>query len=140
MKKSILKTAGIVAFALLGMTSCSSDDSNGGNGNRSIDAAVGTFKGTFEPVGSEGPTHFNATLIVTKVSNTELRVAPKTGEAYSNYTPKTIKVYNDTQGILNDGATPEGSFIYALSSKTLDVLTKEQAETDITFRFTGTKQ
>lgn len=141
MKKSILKTVGIVVFAVMSMVSCSSDDSsNGPNGGGSIDAAVGTFKGTFRTVNGESQTYFDATLIVTKVSNTELRVAPKTGEAYSNYTPKTIKVYNLAGDILVDGDVAAGTFAYRASSKALQVLTKEQAASDITFSFEGTKQ
>ncbi|MBA9071913.1 hypothetical protein GGR22_000039 [Flavobacterium gossypii] len=142
MKKSILKTVGIVVFAVVSMVSCSSDDSDGGNGGGSIDAAVGTFKGTFEVLDgpNAGQDYFDATLIITKVSNTELRMTPKSGEAYSNLTPKTIKVYNLGGDILVDGDAPAGTFAYRASSKALLALTKQQAATDITFTFSGTKQ
>jgi len=143
MRKSILKTAGIIAIALFGLASCSSDDSNNGpGGGGSIDAAVGTFKGTITITNgpNSGNDIFNATIIVTKASNNKLTITPKSGESYSNLTPKTIQVYNNTQGILNDGNTPEGNFIFALSSKTLTVQTKEQLATDAIYTFDGTKQ
>lgn len=67
MRKSILKTAGIIAIALFGLASCSSDDSNNGpGGGGGIDAAVGTYKGTLDPLGSDAPTYFDAILVVTK--------------------------------------------------------------------------
>ncbi|MCY1492584.1 hypothetical protein D9M68_263910 [compost metagenome] len=67
-------------------------------------------------------------------------MTPKSGEAYSNLTPKTIKVYNLGGDILVDGDAPAGTFAYRASSKALLALTKQQAATDITFTFSGTKQ
>lgn len=145
MKKSILKTVGIVVFALFGLASCSSDDNSSGPGNGSgnIDAAVGTYKGkiTLANGPASGQEYFNATIIITKASNNKLKVEPKSGEAYSNLTPKTMQVYNNSnQGILSDGNIPEGNFIYTMSSKSLTVQTKEQSTTDAIFTFEGTKQ
>ena len=144
MKKSILKTVGIVVFSVVSMVSCSSDDnsSGSGNGRGNIDAAIGTFKGKITLMNgpASGQEFFNATIIVTKASNNKLKVEPKSGEAYSGLTPKTIQVYNNTQGILNDGNTPEGTFLYVMSSKSLTVQTQEQAATDVTFTFQGAKE
>lgn len=144
MKKSILKTVGIIAIALFGMASCSSDDSNSGPGNGGgIDIAVGTFKGKItivEGAGS-GTEYFDATVVVTKASNNQLKVAPKSGEAYSSITPKTIKVYNNSNvAVFNDGNTPEGTFSYSISSKSLIISTQQQSASDITFAFQGAKQ
>ncbi|MEZ0004714.1 hypothetical protein ABH942_000057 [Flavobacterium sp. 28YEA47A] len=142
MKKSILKTAGIIAIALFGLVSCSSDDSNNGPGRGgSIDAAVGTFTGkiTIEEGPNAGQEFFNAKLIVTKVSNTQLKVEAKSGEAYSNVTAKTMKVYNNTGDIMGDGNIPEGRFIYKNSSKALQVFTLQQAASDVTYIFDGAK-
>lgn len=141
MKKSILKTAGIIAIAVFGLVSCSSDDSNNGpGGGGGIDTAVGTYKGTLDPLG-DGPNYFDAILIVTKVDGTHLKITPKSGEPYSNYTSKTMKVYNaSNQAIFGDGNIPEGTFSYTISSKTLLVQTQEQSTTDLTYTFQGTKQ
>ncbi len=142
MRKSILKTAGIIAIALFGLASCSSDDSNNGpGGGGGIDAAVGTYKGTLDPLGGDAPTYFDAILIVTKVDGNHLKITPKSGEPYSNYTSKTMKVFNNSnQAIFGDGNIPEGTFSYTISSKALLVQTREQSATDLTYTFQGTKQ
>ncbi|WP_306566908.1 hypothetical protein [Flavobacterium lindanitolerans] len=142
MRKSILKTAGIIAIALFGLASCSSDDSNNGpGGGGSIDAAVGTFTGklTIGNGPNAGQEFFNATIIITKVSGNQLKVEAKSGEAYSGVTAKTMKVYNNAGDIMADGNIPEGTIVYKKSSKSLTLLTKEQAASDIIFLYEGAK-
>lgn len=143
MKKSILKTAGIIAIALFGLASCSSDDNNNGpGGGGSIDAAVGTFTGklTIGNGPNAGQEFFNAKIIVTKASGTQLKIVAKSGEAYSGVTEKTMKVYNNTGDIMSDGNIPEGTILYKNSSKALTILTKEQSASDITYLFNGAKE
>ncbi|WP_447637333.1 hypothetical protein [Flavobacterium microcysteis] len=143
MRKSILKTAGIIAIALFGLASCSSDDSNNGPGSGgSIDAAVGTFTGklTIGNGPNAGQEFFNAKLIVTKVSGNQLKIVAKSGETYSSVTAKTMKVYNNTGDIMADGNIPEGTIVYKNSSKALTILTNEQAASDITYLYQGAKE
>lgn len=129
----------IFALLIIGITSCSKDD-NGGDtpGNVKIDAAVGTYKGTIEVFrGTQTQEYFNAIVNVTKVNDKELKVAPKSGEAYSDATPETFFI----QSVSDLGLSSTNSrFIYQVADKSLNFITTKDQENEIIFHFTGTKQ
>ena len=138
-KISILNVL-IVFFTSAFFIGCSKDD-DGGPNDTGIDVATGTFKGTLEINTGAGSTHYNAIITVSKVSNNQVKITAKSGEAYSQVTAKTIQV--STSGIEGEGVhgdDPQGYFMYEIANKRLKVLTKETANTDIAYEFEGAKQ
>jgi hypothetical protein len=121
------------------LSSCSKDDDDKVGGG--IDVAVGTYKGKLSIRPSHGE-FFDAVLIVTKVDNQYIKITAKSGEPYSNITEKTIKVESqDYNGDVNSViGSLEGVFWYHAETKTLDVTTNKQSETDIYYYFEGAKQ
>lgn len=109
----------------------------------SIDAAIGTFKGklTIYPPTGGSTDYFDAVVNVTKVSNEQLKVSAKSGEAYSIASSKTFTVNNmGGQAITHKTGSIEGHFIYKLDLKSLMVVTEQQAAEEVVFSFEGTKQ
>ena len=126
----------VVSTALF---SCSKDDDND-SGNADEAAAtrmVGTYKGTLDNFSTE---YYNATIIVTKESGNKVKIAPKSGEAYSGATSKIVVV----QAIpTTDNAVsqdPNATIAYDHVQKTITLITKKTAADDVIFHFEGTKQ
>lgn len=89
---------------------------------------------------------FDAIVIVTKEGSNKLKITAKSGEEYSYVTPKTFTVETcacfgeNTQDIVSLTGSLEGIFHYYGSNKNISVITDEQSETDVHFRFEGVKQ
>src|SRR5690606_14859534 len=85
-------------------------------GKGSIEMAVGTFKGQMTVFRAEGgdEDYYDAVVVVTKVGAEQLKAEAKSGEAYSDASPKTFKVTVDGMGMAVSAKTgsPEGSFLY----------------------------
>lgn len=153
MKKVTNKIAllGMLSLLTIGTisTSCSKSDDNGQeqSSKDTIDPAVGTYVGKLETY-FDGYTQewYDAVIIVTKVGPNKLKVAPKSGEAYSVVTPKVFTVETgaffgeNTKDIVSLTGSLEGFFNYYGSNKNISVGTDEQAATDIAFEFDGVKQ
>lgn len=145
MKKMNAKIAflGLLSVFLLGILviSCSKDDDNNEPGTGSINVAVGTYKGKLS-IRPGGPEFFDAVLNVAKVDDQHVKITAKAGEPYSNITEKTMKVsaegYNgNVYSVIGE---LQGAFSYYAETKTLDVTTQKQSETDVYYYFEGTKQ
>lgn len=140
MKKLFVLMA--VAAFTLSFNSCSKDDGPGSGG---IDMAAGTFKGklTLYPANGQSSEHFDAIVTVSKAGEGKLTVTPKAGESYSNASPKTIPVTTEglgNLGVSNVAGAVEAIFVYKADIKSLNLVTKQQASTENTFAFEGTKQ
>ncbi|MNK13358.1 hypothetical protein D3C87_314430 [compost metagenome] len=131
-----------LSFCLVVLTaffSCSKDDDNSsGNADEAAAArVVGTYKGTIDNFSTQ---YFDATIIVTKESGNRVKIAPKSGEVYSGVTAKIMVI----QAIpTTDNATaqdPNGTLLYDNSQKTITLITKQTAASDVIFHFEGTKQ
>lgn len=155
MKKNVLitKLTKTVSVFLLVVTaiSCGSDDNpiTPGIDKGDISIATGTFKGTITVYVPEetAKEYFNAEVVVTKVSDSQLKVTPKSGQAYSVATPKTFNVtysyaagQSDLQSVTHVAGSPEGAFVYNHQNKSLNVGTMQQSANEIEFSFEGTKQ
>lgn len=141
MKNRIIKSGvktGILAIAFLSFAvGCSKDDNNVPKPVEDIQAAIGTFKGTIRVAERD---YYNATVMVTKESDDRVKVAAKSGEAYSAVTPKIFKVQNISNIHISASGGPSGSFTYILDSKSVVVSTEKEAASDVSFYFEGTKQ
>lgn len=155
MKKNalIIKITKTISVFLLVVTavSCGSDDGpvTPGIDKGDISIATGTFTGTITVYvpGQTAKEYFNAEVTVTKVSDNQLKVTPKSGQAYSVAAPKTFQVvYSyaagqaDLQSVTHVAGSPEGVFVYNNQNKSLGVGTEQQSASEVTFSFDGTKQ
>lgn len=141
-KIALLAFASVLTLGTL-TTSCSKDDKDGHEQPKkgTIDDAVGTYKGKLRASDLDQYEYFDAVVIVTKVDDQHLRVAPKSGEAYSSVTPKTFKVDHSFGGnIQSVSGILEGYFWYTSDVKTLEMATRQQAQTDVIYLFDGVKQ
>ena len=141
--KRIIKLKGMFAMLimLVGLativTSCSKDDDNPDTGGGSIDAAVGTYKGTIKIIG--GDEKYNELLEVTKVSNDKLKITAKNSSL--NLPVKEVQVYNNKgQGVLTTSTEPNGLFIYTVSNKAVSFVSKVTSEGEKMYSFEGSKQ
>lgn len=118
--------------------SCKNDDGEDSTPitNNSIDVVLGTFKGTLN---SGGQDYFNATVIVSKVDESHVKVQAKANEAYSFVTTKTLTAVN-TQGVGVVGSNNEGSISYLISTKAITISTQKTSDTDKIYLFQGTQQ
>ncbi|GAA4185397.1 MULTISPECIES: hypothetical protein [Sphingobacterium] len=125
----------LVAFAFVG---CSKDKDEPIQTGGSIDAAVGTYKGSIDLSNTNGPM-FDKTLTVTKVSDNTLKV--EIGDKALKIPTKEFKVINNMDvSIQTSGVSPEGSFLFDVKNKTLLCQGKETKVGDVFFTFEGTKQ
>ncbi len=128
----------LMALALLGIVvACSKDNDGSPKPSNDIQAAVGTFKGKIRVAEQD---YFNAVVIVSKEGDDKLKVAAKTGEAYSAVTPKVFKVQNISNIHISSSVNPSGSLTYTMDSKAVHISTNKEAATDVEFYFQGTKQ
>lgn len=130
----------MMALLFLGITSCSKDDSGDDNPKEtSIDAVVGTFKGTLEVFRESGPTqeYYNAIVTVSKVGEKEIKVTPKSGEAYSDASPETFNIQTLNEiGLYSTNSR----LIFQNADKSLVFITNKDQADEIIFHFEGTKQ
>ncbi|MES2064549.1 MAG: hypothetical protein V4456_21710 [Bacteroidota bacterium] len=139
--KTIKKLLSFVLPVLILVAVFSCKKENGGSSVNSDEAAaarmVGTYKGTIDITSQD---YFNAIIIVTKESGNKVKVAAKTGEAYSNVTTKifTIKAISGSEDA--GSIIPEGTVVYGHSDGTLKVTTRATASGDVAYDFRGTKQ
>ncbi|MDR6486790.1 hypothetical protein J2799_001275 [Chryseobacterium vietnamense] len=113
-----------------------SDDDDSAPNSHGIEVATGVFKGTMK---IQGQDYYNAIVNVSKTDDAHVKVQPKSGEAYSVATSKTINVTN-TAGISVSGNDSQGSVNYMISSKSLQISTQKTSENDVAFYFEGEKQ
>ncbi|KQC01729.1 hypothetical protein [Pedobacter sp. Hv1] len=140
--KSIQKKLSIVltVLALTTMYACKKKEgSSSGNSDEAAAArVVGTYKGTIDITSQE---YFNATIVITKESGNKVKIAAKSGEAYSNVATKIIAI----KAILNSDdaeaiSSPEGVVVYQHSEKAIRIVTQPTAQGEVTYIFRGTKQ
>lgn len=127
------------------IVSCSKDKTDkpsAGSDEAAASRIVGSYKGTITPLDVELPTYYNATIIITKESGNKVKVAPKSGEAYSGLTSKIIAVQAilASEDVTSGANEPQGIIIYTNTGKNIRVTTKETAATDVAYDFEGTKQ
>jgi hypothetical protein len=145
MKKIVLKPLTFLAvcvfFAGLLVSGCKKDDTPG---TSNIDVATGTFVGTLKvfdrPTSPSSQEYYNAVVTITKVGDNQLKVTAKTGEAYSDATPKTFTDVRYQSGGAVQSNSVAGSLAYLERNKEIIVVTEKQAATERSFTFTGTKQ
>jgi hypothetical protein len=125
----------LVTFAFVG---CSKDKDEPIQTGGSIDAAVGTYKGSLDLSNTTGPM-FDKTLTVTKVSDNTLKV--EIGDKSLKIPSKEFKVINNMNiAIQTSGVSPEGSFLFDVEKKTLLCQGKKTTENEVFFTFEGSKQ
>ncbi|MBB1647697.1 hypothetical protein A9970_27480 [Sphingobacterium sp. UME9] len=125
----------LVTFAFVG---CSKDKDEPIQTGGSIDAAVGTYKGSLDLSNTSGPM-FDKTLTVTKISDNTLKV--EIGDKALKIPAKEFKVINNMNiAIQTAGVSPEGSFLFDVEKKTLLCQGKKTTENEVFFTFEGTKQ
>jgi hypothetical protein len=121
--------------------SCSKDKNDDTpSGNTDEDAAarvVGNYKGTLNDFTKD---YYNAIIIVTKESGNKVKIAPKSGEVYSNVTTKIIPIQAIAGTDNAASQDPQGILIYTASQKTLQFQSKATATGDVIYNFEGTKQ
>ena len=150
--KFLTKTTFLWIFAAISVgtlvTSCSKDKDpyDYSVPEEKIDGAVGTYKGRMEirnnsDLDISGKTYYDAVVTVSKVDNSHLKVTAKAGEEYSVVTEKVFQVEGYYGGDVYDlSGNVSGSFHYSAETKGLSLYTEDQAATDITYFFEGTKQ
>lgn len=138
MKKLMLGAALVLSTGIF-FIGCKSSNDSDNNPSDSIDPVVGTFKGTIEDGENADIKYYNAVVIVSKVDDSRVKVTPKSGEAYSGYTAKTIKVANPV-GASVVGVDEQGSVSYLIDTKSLNVGTEKNSAQDKIYIFNGSKQ
>ena len=126
----------VLALALV--VGCSKDDDNNKvPTSGSIDAAIGTYKGTIDIIG--GTKKFDEILVVTKVSNTRVKV--KAQNTALGLPEKEVDVLNNMDVTIQALPTEtQGTFIYTTKNKSLNFFSKQTAEGQVQYSFEGTKQ
>lgn len=138
MKKLMLGAVLVLSTGMF-FIGCKSSNDSDNNPSGSIDPVVGTFKGTIEDGENPDIKYYNAFIIVSKVDDSRIKVTSKSGEAYSGYTTKTIKVANPV-GASVVGGDEQGDVSYLIDTKSLTVSTKKNSAQDKTYIFNGSKQ
>ncbi|MCL1672446.1 MAG: hypothetical protein LBE39_18525 [Flavobacteriaceae bacterium] len=138
MKKLMLGAVLVLSTGMF-FIGCKSSNDSDNNPSGSIDPVVGTFKGTIEDGENPDIKYYNAFIIVSKVDDSRVKVTSKSGEAYSGYTTKTIKVANPV-GASVVGGDEQGDVSYLIDTKSLTVSTKKNSAQDKTYIFNGSKQ
>lgn len=124
----------LVAFTSIG---CSKDD--GISNNSSIDAAVGTYKGSLDIVGGSNNTLFDKTIVVTKVSDSRIKVV--VGDAALNLPDREFNVSNNMDiSITSASISTGGTFLYDVKEQSVVYQAEPVAEGEVLFTFKGNKQ
>ncbi|WP_126973109.1 hypothetical protein [Gynurincola endophyticus] len=154
MRKLNLKITMLCVTALFAVSSmvtgCSKKKDDEPTGQGAIEAAVGTYKGkisVYEQIpGDNRWEFFDAIIVVSKEGNDKLKIAAKSGEAYSGITSKTFTVEAGAffgqapVDVISKIGSVEGMFAYYGSNKTITVVTQKQGANEIHYSFDGTKQ
>lgn len=129
------------------LSGCSKKDSTPDNPDANTDVAVGTFKGklTLYRPDNSSTDYFDAIVNVTKADGGKLTIGVKSGEDYSDATPKTFAVSyvgagTDLAFVQEREGSVEGVFLYKIDIKTLQIVTQTQQADETNFSFEGTKQ
>jgi len=138
MKKLMLGAVLVLSTGMF-FIGCKSSNDSDNNPSGSIDPVVGTFKGTIEDGENPDIKYYNAFIIISKVDDSRVKVTSKSGETYSGYTTKTIKVANPV-GASVVGGDEQGDVSYLIDTKSLTVSTKKNSAQDKTYIFNGSKQ
>ncbi|OOG17174.1 hypothetical protein BWD42_17115 [Sphingobacterium sp. CZ-UAM] len=124
----------LVTFAFVG---CSKDKDEPIQTGGSIDAAVGTYKGSLDIVGVGEK--FNKTIKVTKVGDGRIKVEVE--DSSLKLPSREFNVTNNMDYSIQSAATEPGAmFLFEVKNKTVTYLAKPLAEGETTFKFDGTKQ
>ncbi|HFK5553433.1 TPA: hypothetical protein ACGZ9Q_001486 [Elizabethkingia anophelis] len=135
LKRLILGTIAILTIGA-GFTGCKSNNDSDNNPGGSIDPIVGTFKGTLEDGELK---YYNAIISVAKIDDSSVKITPKSGEAYSAYTAKIIKVSNPV-GASVVGSNEQGSVAYLIDTKSINIKTEQTSPQEKVYLFNGSKQ
>jgi len=128
----------VLTLVTLAFVGCSKDKDEPIQTGGSIDAAVGTYKGSLDLSNTTGPM-FDKTLTVTKISDNTLKV--EIGDKTLKIPAKEFKVINNMNiSIQTSGVSPEGSFLFDVKNKTLLCQGQKTKETEVFYTFEGTKQ
>ena len=123
----------LVTFAFVG---CSKDD--GVSNSTSIDAAIGTYKGSLDIVGRNN-TLFDKTIVVTKVSDGRIKVV--VGDASLNLPDREFNVTNNMDiSIVSASISTGGTFLYDVKEGSVVYQAEPTAEGEVLFTFKGNKQ
>lgn len=136
LKRGSLLAVLFFVFASVALVSCSKDDDNSPSGG--IDEAVSTYVGTLKITG--GKEYYNAEINVTKVDDSHLKIAAKTGEEYSAVATKTMKVERNYNVSINTLVEPNGTFLYSIEDKTVVMYTQKTQEGEVIYSFEGKKK
>ena len=124
----------LVTFAFVG---CSKDKDEPIQTGGSIDAAVGTYKGSIKIAGVDKM--FDKILVVTKVSDGVLKA--EVSDKSLKLPVKQFNVVNNMNiSIQTAGVSPEGSFLFDVKNKTLLCQGEKTSATEVFYTFEGTKQ
>jgi len=135
--KMKLMYAMVLALVAIAFVGCSKDDDNTPQTGGSIDAAVGTYKGSLDIVGVGEK--FNKTIKVTKVGDNRIKVEVE--DSSLKLPSREFNVTNSADYSIQSAATEPGAmFLYEIKNKTVSYLSKPLAEGETTFKFDGAKQ
>jgi len=136
MKKKLMYGV-MLAFAAVAFAGCSKSDNNEGPASGSIDAAIGTYKGTISIIG--GAEKFDQILVVTKVSANRIKIAAQNADL--KLPVKELQVSNNVNmSIASPGTDPNGRFMYTFENKSVLFLSTRTAEGELQYSFEGLKQ
>ncbi|WP_316811468.1 hypothetical protein [Pedobacter heparinus] len=140
---STFKPLTFLLFSAVLLASCGKDKDKATPTTGSIDIAVGTFKGKISvfdrPTSPSNAEYFDAIVTVAKVGDNQLQITPKSGEAYSDATPRTYTITEKFEGTIGSTSTT-GSFIYKNSDKSMAASGVKVSANERGFVFEGVKQ
>lgn len=127
----------VLTLVTLAFVGCSKDEDEPIQTGGTIDAAVGTYKGSLDIVGVGEK--FNKTIKVTKVGDNRIKVEVE--DSSLKLPSREFNVTNNADYSIQAAATEPGAmFLYEIKNKTVSYLAKPLAEGETTFKFDGTKQ
>lgn len=131
----------VLLVSMVAFSSCSKDKKDNPAGDSDEAAAqrlAGTYKGTIHVV--SGPDYYNAEITITKESGNNVKIVPKSGQAYSTVTVKTapVEAVLGTQNVAAENASL--TLIYQVNNKSINYLIKKQGASEIAYSFEGVRQ
>ncbi|TDS07509.1 hypothetical protein [Sphingobacterium paludis] len=130
-------SAVLLAFVAFASAGCSKNDDV--SSNTSIDAAVGTFRGSLEIVGGPNNTLYDKTIVVSKVSDSRIKVV--VGDASLNLPDREFNVTNNMDiSITSASISTGGTFLYDVKEKSVVYQAEPTAAGEVLFTFKGDKQ
>lgn len=153
MKSQIKRIASLmlISFMIVGsvFTSCSKDDDddNFDPDELSIDAAVGTYKGTLRSIDLYSRTqkseYHDAIIYVSKQADDKLKVTAKADEEYSSVVTRVYDVEASNYGEfrITTRAGFVGGFLHFFGkTESISITAQRQSDADISYSFEGLKQ